>query len=107
MNDIDMVLSRQVPIKGALKGVGIESFFSLVVATKTIETSKLKDYKNNLLNINKEEDLIGMKYVYQTKLTRETVHDRIRAPMSMFTLEQTFIDNDIQTIIDILHKYYI
>ena len=106
MNDIDMVLSRQVPIKGALKGVGIESFFSLVVATKTIETSKLKDYKNNLLNVTTEEDSIGMKYVYQTKLTKETVHDRIRAPMGMFTLEQTFIDNDIQTIIDILHKYY-
>jgi len=108
MNDADMVLSRQVPIKGALKGVGVESFFSLVIACKTIETSKLKDHvpNNKLLTITPEEEQLGMKYVYQTRLTKETVHDRIRSPIGMFDLNETFTDNNVVGIIKRLQQYY-
>lgn len=106
MNDDEMILSRQVPIKGALKGVGIESFFSLVISSKVVETSKLEKYKNLLLTITPEEEMLKMKHVFQTKLTKETVHDRIGSPIGMFTTEETYTDNDIASILQRVQKYY-
>jgi len=44
--------------------------------------------------------------VFQTQLTKETVGERIRSPMGMFTTEETFIDNDAQMLLDHLRVYY-
>lgn len=35
INESEMVMETYVPIKGALKGVGLESFFSIVIASKS------------------------------------------------------------------------
>lgn len=106
LNEEEMLLSRQVPIKGALKGVGVESFFTLVISTRVISTTKLENYKNKLLKITPEEEMLKMKHVFQTKLTKETVHDRIGAPIGMFDTSETYTDNDINLIIDRVQQYY-
>jgi len=106
LNEDDMMLARHVPIKGALKGVGVESFFSLVIATRAIEISKLENYQNKLLTITQEEADLKMKHVFQTKLTKETVHDRIGSPIGMFTVAETYTDNDIAKILQRVHQYY-
>lgn len=106
LNEEEMVMTRKVPVKGALKNVGIESFFSTVVATKTMAVTKLKDYASDLLNITDEERLIGMKYVYQTRLTKETVNERIRSSIGIWPQQETYIDNDAQVLLDKLHEYY-
>lgn len=106
LDEAKMEMMTQVPVKGALKNNGIESYFSTVVSTKTIELSKLEPYKNDMLNITEDDELLGYKYVFQTRLTKETKNERIRSHMGLFTKEQTFIDNDAQQLLDHLHAYY-
>lgn len=106
MNDSEMVLETKVPVKGSLKNNGIESFFSVVIGAKRVPLKALKDYKNDLLVITPQEEALGFKYVYQTQVTKETVHERLRGPMGLFSQQETFIDNNLQLVLDRLHQYY-
>ena len=101
-----MEMRTSVPIKGALKNNGVESYFSTVVSTKKIPLTTLEDYENDLLNVTEQDKLLGYKHVFQTQLTKQTVGERIRSPMGLFTREQTYMDNDAQLLIDHLHSYY-
>ena len=108
MNEGEMIRETVVKVKGSLMNQGIESFFSNVISTKKIPINKLQEYagKTELLTITPEEEAVGFKYVFQTKLTKQTVNERIRAPLGMWKTEETFIDNDLQLVIDRLHEYY-
>lgn len=99
-------LKTCVPIKGALKGTGVEAYFSTVVAAKRIAIKDLEPYHNDMLHITDEEQEIGFKYVFQTRLTKESLGERIRSPFEMFSKEETFIDNDCQILLDHLEKFY-
>lgn len=104
-NEAELVNETSVPVKGSLKNNGIESYFSLVIAAKKMSVKNLKD-RNPLLTVTPQEDALGFKYVFQTQLTKETVHDRLRGPMGMFDMTETFIDNDVQLVLDRLHQFY-
>ncbi len=95
-----------IPIKGALKGNGVESYFSCIVATKKVPLRDLESYKSNLLHITEEDELVGYKHVFQTKITRNTTGERIRSPMGLFTREETYMDNDAQILLDRLNDFY-
>lgn len=95
-----------VPVKGALRGSGIEAYFSTVVATKKVKLKDLLPYENELLNITEEDEVVGYKHVFQTRPTKETTGERIRSPIGLFTVKQTFIDNDAQLLLDHLNSYY-
>ncbi len=105
-NEKKLCTETKVPIKGSLKNVGLESFFSLVISTKRMELTELKGQESALLNITPQEEALGFKHVFQTQLTKETVHERIRGPMGMWDQKETFIDNDIQLVFNRLHEYY-
>ena len=66
----------------------------------------LKDYSSELLTITPEEEALGFKYVFQTKLTKETVNERLRGPLGLWTTKETFIDNNMQLVIARLREYY-
>ena len=83
-----------------------ESYFSLVIATKKVPLKTLKDYQSDLLTITPEEQALGFKYVFQTKLTKETVGERLRGPLGMFDTKETFTDNNAQLVMNRLHSYY-
>lgn len=106
LNETDMVMETAVPVKGSLKNNGIESYFSVVIATKKVTIKSLESYQSALLNISPEEEALGFKYVFQTKLTKATVGERIRGPMGLFSTAETFIDNNMQLVLDRLHAYY-
>ena len=106
LNEAEMVMETKVPVKGAIKNIGIESYFSQVIATKKVQIKALKDYKSDLLTITPEEEALGFKYVFQTKLTKETVGERMRGPLGMFSTQETYTDNNIQLMLDRLHEYY-
>lgn len=106
LNEAEHVMETLVKVKGSLMNNGIESFFSTVVSSKKVPVQKLENYSSPMLNITAEEEMLGFKYVYQTKLTKETVDERIRSPLAMWEIPETFIDNDAQLIIDRLHTYY-
>lgn len=95
-----------VPVKGALKNNGVEAYFSTVVSTKKVPLTVLKDYQNSLLNITEDDELVGYKHVFQTRLTKATVGERIRSPMGLFTKEQTYMDNDAHLLLEHLRTYY-
>ena len=108
LNEAEMTKETLVKVKGSLMNNGIESFFSTVVSSKKVTTKFLKDggYESPLLTYNEEEEMLEMKYVFQVKLTKETVNERIRSPLGMWTVPESFIDNDLQSVIDRLHQYY-
>lgn len=106
LNEGEMIMETKIPVKGSLKNNGIESFFSIVIASKKMTVKSLEKYKSPLLNITEEEQALGFKYVYQTKLTKETVGERIRGPLGLFDTSETYMDNDMQLVLDRLHEYY-
>lgn len=106
VNESEMIMETKVPVKGALKNNGIESYFSVVMATKKVPLKTLAKYESSLLTITPEEEALGFKYVFQTRLTKETVNERLRGPMGLFSVEETYIDNNIQLVLDRLQDYY-
>lgn len=106
LNESEMVMETYVPIKGSLKGVGLESFFSVVIAAKKVPLKVLKDYQSEMLTITPEEEALGYKHVFQTKLTKDSVNERLRGPLGLFDTNETFIDNNVQLVLDRLHEYY-
>ena len=106
LNEREMVMETKVPVKGSLKNNGIESYFSVVLAAKKLSLKALENYSSPLLNITPEDEALGFKYVFQTKLTKETVNERLRGPMGLFSNEETYIDNNVQLVLDRLREYY-
>lgn len=106
LNESEMAFETKVPVKGALKNNGIESYFSCVISSKKVPIKALAGYKSDLLTITPEEEALGFKYVFQTKITKETVQERLRGPIGLFSNEETFTDNNMQLILDRLHQYY-
>jgi hypothetical protein len=106
LNESAMVMEKKVPVKGALKANGVEAFFSTVVSARRISLTDLKAYENEMLTITEDDKLLGFKYVYQTRLTKDTINERIRSSMGMWSIKETFIDNDAQLLLNKLHNYY-
>lgn len=99
-------MKTSVPIKGSLKNNGVEAYFSTVVSAKKIDLIELEQYGSDLLTITDEDRAVGYKHVFQTRITKETTGERIRSPMGLFSKEQTYMDNDVQLLLDHLHKFY-
>ena len=95
-----------VPIKGSLKGNGVEAYFSTVVATKKVSIKELEKFNSGLLDVTEEDKELGYKHVFQTRITKGTTGERIRSPMGLFNKSETYMDNDAQLLLDHLNKFY-
>lgn len=102
----NMETKTAVPVKGALKGNGVEAYFSCVVGAKKVSIKELEKYGSDLLKITDDDKELGYKHVFQTRITKGTTGERIRSPMDLFTKAQTYMDNDSQMLLDHLHKFY-
>lgn len=105
-NEQTLEMEVKVPVKGSAKNTGIESFFSNVISTKKMPLTKLKDYESDLLTITEDDIEKGYKHVFQTRITKDTVNERIRSPLNMWSRNETYIDNNVQNVINRLHEYY-
>ena len=106
VNEAEMVNETMATVKGSLKNLGIESYFTTVISSKKLPLTKLTAYENPLLTISEEDEILGFKYVFQTKLTKDTVNERMRSHLGLWKKEETFINNDIQLVLDRLNEYY-
>jgi len=106
MNESEMAQETLVKVKGSVMNTGVESYFGTVLSTKKVALKQLKDYKNDLLVITPDDEALGFKYVFQTRLTKDTVQERMRGPLGMWSQQETFIDNNLQHVIDRLKTYY-
>lgn len=104
--DVGTRVTSTVPIKGALKGVGVEAYFSNIFLARKVAISDLEPFMNDNLHISEDEADIGYKYVIQTRPTKDVLEVRIRTPMGMFKKNETFIDNDAQILLDRLTEFY-
>ena len=106
LNEKNMIMETKVPIKGALANQGIESYFSCIVSTKKMTLDDLANYENDLLTYTDREKNLGFKYVFQTQITKDTVNERMRSPMGLFTDAETYINNDVDLVLKRLNEYY-
>ena len=106
LNENEMVMETAVPIKGSVKNNGVESYFSCIIAAKKVKLKDIEKYQSELLTVTPEEEALGFKYVYQTRLTKETVNERLRGPLGLWDSNETYIDNNMQLVLDRLHEYY-
>jgi len=108
-DDLDekaMEMKTAIPIKGSLKNNGLEAYFSTVVEATKMPLKDLEPYQSDMLKITPQEEALGFKYVFQTQITKNTTGKRIRSPMGLFSVEETYIDNDCKILLDRLHDFY-
>ena len=106
LDEKNMEMKTFVPIKGSSRNTGVEAYFSTIVASKKVPLKELEAFQNDMLNITEEEEILGFKYVFQTRLTKNTTGERIRSPMGMFEPNETYIDNDVNVLIKKLNNFY-
>lgn len=106
-NETTLDFETSIPIKGALAKNGIESYFSCNISPKKMKLTDLEDYQSNLLTITEDEEDLGFKHVIQTRVTKDTVNERIKTPKNMFSRNETFIDGNVQLVLDRLKEYYV
>ncbi len=105
-DETSMTMKSHIPVKGSLKNNGIEAYFSTVVEATKLPLKELENFKSDLLNIDEEDEILGFKHVFQTRITKATTGRRIRSPMGLFSRDQTYIDNDVQILLDHLKAFY-
>ena len=108
-NEGEMLMESAVPVKGAMKNQGLEAFFSVVVTCRKMKLKDLNDFicpENKLLTVTPEEEAVGFKHVFQTRITKETTSDRIRGPIGMWAVCETYINNDVKAVMQRLDQYY-
>lgn len=107
-NESEMVNETSASVKGSLKNVGIEAYFSCIVMARRVPVTKLEPYVegNELLHITEQEKALGYKYVYQLQLTKDTIHEKIRHPLGLWKPQEVYMDNDAQKLINRLKEYY-
>jgi hypothetical protein len=106
LNENEGIIETMVKIKGSVMNQGVEAYFCNVLTARKIQLQKLEKFQNPNLKITPQEEALGFKYVFQTQLTKDTVNERIRGPIGLWSTEETFIDNDAQLVLNRLHQYY-
>lgn len=101
-----MMKTTSMPIKGALAKIGAESFFTTIVMAKQVPLRIIANYQNPLLNVSEDDTERGVKYVFQTRMTKESAGEKIRSPQDMWAKSETYIDNNAQHVLDRLTDYY-
>lgn len=106
LNEQAMVMESRVPIKGAVGKVGVEADFTTILRTMQIPVKKLVGMQNDLLTITDDEREDGIKYVFCTRVTKETAGGKMRSGMGLWNRNELYIDNDLDLVFKRLKEYY-
>ena len=99
-------MDTRIPIKGAVGKIGVEADFTTILSTKQIPIKKLDGFENDLLHITDEEKEDGFKHVFCTRVTKESVGEKMRSAMGLWSRKELYIDNDLDQVFDRLKDYY-
>jgi len=106
LNEQSMMYESRVPIKGAVGKVGVEADFTTILRTMQVPVKKLEGHENDLLHITDEEREDGVKYVFQTRVTKETAGAKMRSAMGLWKRNELYIDNDVAQVFKRLNEFY-
>jgi hypothetical protein len=106
LNEQSMQMETRIPIKGAVGKIGVEADFTTILSTKQMPIRKLEGFENDLLHITDEEREDGFKYVFATRVTKESVGEKMRSAMGLWSRKELYIDNDLNQVFDRLKQYY-
>lgn len=106
LNEQTMQMESKVPIKGAVGRIGVEADFTTILSTKQMPIKKLKGFENDLLHITPEEEEDGFKYVFCTRVTKESIGEKMRSAMGLWNRNELYIDNDLEQVFQRLKQYY-
>lgn len=106
LNEQSMLMESRVPVKGAVGKVGVEADFTTILRTMQMPVKKLEGFENDLLHITDEEREDGVKYVFQTRITKESAGSKMRSAMGLWARNELYIDNDVQQVFDRLNTFY-
>ena len=106
LNEQAMTMESRVPLKGAVGKVGVEADFTTILCTMQMPVKKLEDFKNDLLTITDNEREDGVKYVFCTRVTKETTGGKMRSAMGLWNRNELYIDNDLSLVFKRLKEYY-
>ena len=104
-----VTIETKVPVKGAIGKVGVEADYNIVLSARKVTTDILEPFlndNNKLLSLNEKEKRLEFKYVFQTDLTKDTLSEKIRSPMGLWSDDELYINNDISLITQRLQEYY-
>lgn len=100
-----MSFKSTVPVKGALKKMGIAADFTTIVCARKVPIKILEEFPNDLLHITDEEREDGEKYVFMTRSYKGD-GDLARSKIKLWSRKELYIDNNIQHVFTRLRKYY-
>jgi uncharacterized protein YlzI (FlbEa/FlbD family) len=109
-NEKEFVTEQRVPVQGKIGGRGVEADFSTIVMSTTMPF----DYFNGKDGINKiedlnpsfEEELKGVKHVFMTMATKDSMGAPVRAYKGMWNKKSDlYIDNDVQVVFDRIKEF--
>jgi len=106
MNESEMILENKVPVKGSVGATGVEANFTTILGSRTLSIKEALKWENELLTISNEEKEDGVKYVFQTRIDKDTLGHKYRSQMGLWAREEKYINNDLQLVFDRLHQYY-
>ena len=106
LNEQSMQMESRVPVKGSVGRIGVEADFTTILATKQMPIRKLEGFENDLLHITDEEREDGFKYVFATRVTKESVGEKMRSAIGLWDRKELYIDNDLNQVFNRLKQYY-
>lgn len=106
LNEQSMQMESRVPVKGSVGRIGVEADFTTILSTKQMPVKKLQGFENDLLHITDEEKEDGFKYVFVTRVTKETVGEKMRSAIGLWDRKELYIDNDLNQVFNRLKEYY-
>ena len=106
LNEQSAMMESRVLVKGAVGKVGVEADFTTILRSMQIPVKKLEGFENDLLHITDEEREDGVKYVFQTRITKESAGAKMRSAMGLWSRNELYIDNDVKQVFDRLNKFY-
>lgn len=108
LNEAAMQMETRVPIKGAVGKIGVEADFTTILSTKQVSIKNLEkaNCESDLLHITDEEREDGFKYVFCTRVTKETLGEKMRSAIGLWKRNELYIDNDVEQVFTRLREYY-
>lgn len=106
LNEQSMQMESRVPVKGSVGKIGVEADFTTILSTKQMPIKKLEGHENELLHITDAEREDGFKYVFCTRVTKESIGEKMRSAIGLWNRKELYIDNDLNQVFNRLKQYY-